>query len=148
MNNQKGQILLVVFMLLLFTGIIVGGIAFLWQSGVNTAALEKDSLRAFYLAQAGIERGRAEIAYESLTNTNMDSYAPSFLNNSAFGGSYDVAISTVTVDQKQILATGRFGNSTRKIKMTINKNSTGGGSPPYGNAWGYWANHQDAWIEQ
>ena len=53
MNNQKGQILLVVFMLLLFTGLIVGGIAFLWQSGSNTAALEKDSLRAFYLAQAG-----------------------------------------------------------------------------------------------
>jgi len=138
----------VVFMLLLFVSIMVGGAAFLWQSGVNTAALQKDSLRAFYIAQAGIERGRAEIAFNSTTNPNMQTYQPSFLNNTAFGGSYDLIITSIAADTKEILSRGRFNNSTREINMTITRDAGGGASPPYGNAWGYWARHQDTWIEQ
>ena len=130
MNNQKGQILLVVFMLLLFTGLIVGGIAFLWQSGSNTAALEKDSLRAFYLAQAGIERGRAEIAFNSTTNIDMSLYVPDFLNNQFGGGRYDVRIRNKNANEKYIISTGRFGNSTRQINMTLSKGAGGGGRAP------------------
>ena len=147
MNNQKGQILLVVFMLLLFTGLIVGGIAFLWQSGSNTAALEKDSLRAFYLAQAGIERGRAEIAFNSTTNIDMSLYVPDFLNNQFGGGRYDVRIRNKNANEKYIISTGRFGNSTRQINMTLSKGA-GGGGPPYGYAWGMNSHHDNAWVEE
>jgi hypothetical protein len=140
MNNQKGQILLVVFMLLIFTGIMVAGTAFLWQSAVNTTALEKDSLRAFYLAQAGIERGRAEISFH-----NSNSYSDHFDNPSFGGGSYEVDISNHGI-RKEIVSTGRYGNSTRVINMTVAKNP--GGPFPQGNAWGYWANREDAWKEQ
>jgi len=142
MNNQKGQILLVVFMLLAFAGIIVGGVAFLWQSAVNTAGLEKDSLRAFYIAQAGIERGRAEIAYHE-----NDVYDETFSNQSFGGGSYDLVIVAgipPLQNSKLIESTGRFANSSRQIQMRVHKDN----SAPPGLAWGWHRRNDDAWEEQ
>jgi Tfp pilus assembly protein PilX len=141
MKDQKGQILLVVFMLMIFTGLIIGGAAFLWQSAVNTTALEKDSLRAFYIAQAGIERARAEIAYEK-----NDDYNHTFSNQPFGGGSYNLDIVRIAADTKEIISTGKFGNSTREIKMRVGVSGPGG--PPYGNAWGFHAKHDDTWTEQ
>jgi len=133
-------------MLLIFSGIMIAGASFLWQSAVNTAALEKDSLRAFYLAQAGIERGRMEIAF-----INDPDWAGNFSNQTFTtfaNGHYNITITRIDTDTKDILSTGVFGNSTRIIKMRVVDDTVHGLSPPYGNAWGYWANHENAWQEQ
>jgi len=117
MVKQKGQVLLVVFMMLIMVSIIVGGTALLWQSSLSTAALEKDSLRAFYIAQAGVERGRAEIAV-----AENDSYGQPivYFNLSSGGGFYNVTIYKQGND-KVINSMGRFGNSTRGIETQVEK---------------------------
>jgi Tfp pilus assembly protein PilX len=148
MNNQKGQILLVVFMLMIFVGLLAGGAAFMWQSAANTGGLEKDSLRAFYLAQAGIELARTAIDSRGQWDNNMKDYEENFSGNLGPASSYDVAITKQGNQKKIIVSTGSFNNSTRQIKMTIARDAGGGNSPPYGNAWGYYAHHQNTWVEQ
>jgi hypothetical protein len=142
MKHQKGQVLLVVFMLLLFVSIMVGGAAFLWQSAVNTSALQKDSLRAFYIAQAGIERGRAEIGYHE-----DDDYGETFPTQTFGGGTYNLDIIAGTggsKNTKEIVSTGRFGNSTREIYMRVAKDN----SAPPGLAWGWHRKNGDEWREE
>jgi Tfp pilus assembly protein PilX len=138
MKNQKGQILLVVFMMMIFAGILVGGTAFMWQSGVNTSGLEKDSLRAFYIAQASIERGRAEIAV-----AQSDAYVLSLSGVSFGGGSYNLSISNPNAYTKVITSTGRINNSTQVIRMSV--------GVPVIHAPIAWATHTknaDTWQEQ
>ena len=139
MKNQKGQILIVVFSLMLLVSILVAGVSLIWQSGANTASLERNSLRAFYIAQAGIERGRAEIA--AAVN---DTYHATFSGVSFGGGSYDLSIAAIDVNTKEIISTGSFSNSTREIKMRA------GVAPghPDGNAWGWHSKNDDTWQEQ
>ncbi len=146
MKNQKGQILLVVFILLLLVSVLVAGTSFMWQAGVNTASWERDSLRAFYIAQAGLERGRAEIAYYVDDNYNATYNNQSFGSVGSISGSYDLVISVVDASTKEIVSTGRFGNSTREITTRVGV-PTGGG-PPYGVAWGNHAKNGDTWKEQ
>ena len=44
----------------MLVGILAGGLAVMWQADIRISSLEKDSLTAFYLAQAGIERAKIE----------------------------------------------------------------------------------------
>jgi len=62
-NNKSGQVLIFVFFLLLIIGILAGSLAVMWQSQIKTFSSEKEGLIAFYLAQAGIERGKIEVLY-------------------------------------------------------------------------------------
>jgi hypothetical protein len=61
---KRGQALLFVFFLLLITGILSGALADMWQAEVRARGRERNGLIAFYLAQAGIERGKIEILYD------------------------------------------------------------------------------------
>ncbi len=146
MKDQKGQILLVVFSLLLLVSVLVSGTSFMWQTGVNTASWERDALRAFYIAQAGLERGRAEIAYYMDDNYNATFNNQSLGSVGNISGSYDLVISVVNASTKEIVSTGRFGNSTRQIFTRVGVD--GGGGPPYGVAWGFNAKRGDTWKEQ
>jgi hypothetical protein len=142
-ENQKGQVLLVVFMMLLLIGTLVGGVSLMWQSGVNKADLEIDSLRAFYIAQAGIERARAEIA---VYGSNGYTYNPPL--QPFGGGNYTVSISrpggSNTV--KDITSTGKFGNPTRVSTQTITMRVS---RPGPGNNWlGNHSKTSNYWREQ
>jgi len=166
MKNQKGQILLVVFMLLLFSSIILGGVVMLWQSSLNTSGLQKYSLAAFYLAQSGIERACAEIMYKAATEptgpNGIDNWldgGQSFFEPNLAGGSYLVDITMGTGADKnmvKIVSMGKMGNSERKIQLKILVNEvscsrvgkSGRCGPPWGNAWGYWSRFDNEWEEQ
>lgn len=164
MKNQKGQILLVVFMLLLFSSIVLGGVAMLWQSSMNTSGLQKDSLRAFYLAQSGIERSCAEIMYRAANDLNVDTWLDSNPNitGSVVGGYYGVNItmgSGSAKDMVDINSTGKVNNSERKIRLHIKMDSvacdnakkagkSGSCTKPWGYAWGYWSRFATVWEEQ
>jgi len=166
MKNQKGQILLVVFMLLLFSSIILGGVVMLWRSSLNTTGLQKESLRAFYLAQSGIERGLAELMYraefDSAINVEhwIDDPQPQIPDTFLAGGTYTVAISHPDSGKKQmidIIGTGVMGNSERRIKLHLllsvadcegRRGKSGNCGAPLGWAWGYWSKLDTVWEEQ
>lgn len=68
----KGQILIVTFFLLIIVAILTWGLLHMWESGVKHPLLREHSLRAFYLAQAGIERAKIEV----LNNVNLNGCQP------------------------------------------------------------------------
>ena len=170
MKNQKGQILLVVFMLLLFSSIILGGVVLLWQSSLNTTALQKESLRAFYLAQSGIERGLAELMYRAEVDSAadveswIDDTQPQIPATPLAGGTYTVTLyhpaSGPPATRKQmiyIVGTGVKGNSQRTISLYLllsvadcegKRGKSGNCGEPYGWAWGYWSKFETIWEEQ
>lgn len=55
---KSGQALIFVFLLLTIVGILVFALTGMWQSEIRVNLLDKDGLEAFYLAQAGLERGK------------------------------------------------------------------------------------------
>ena len=161
MKDQKGQILLVVFMLLLFSSIILGGVVMLWRSSLNTTGLQKDSLAAFYFAQAGLERAYAEIAYWgsiSADKNEFGEYLQDLEDHSPFsgvfaGGNYSLEYLTPPGGgaggrKVTLTSTGRKGSSVRTIKQRLFLDISG--VPPFGNAWGFWRKIlQDCvWEEQ
>ena len=68
---KNGQALIFVFLLLTIVGILVFALTTMWQSAVKVTALERDGLEAFYLAQAGLERGR--IIFQKIPNSEQPS---------------------------------------------------------------------------
>jgi len=145
--NAKGQVLLFVFLLLLLLTLLGGAIAVMWETGLHSLALQKDSVAAFYCAQAGLERAKD---FNALHNGNQDT---TLTGNVSGGGTYTVDISPNGQD-KGIVSTGRYGSAEREIYLNIPKNSnpnackTPSDCPPYGNAWGYWRKFGNGWEEQ
>ena len=60
--NNKAQVLISIFLLLLMIGIFSGTLARLWPQEIQTRQYENNGLAAFYLSQAGIERAKIEAA--------------------------------------------------------------------------------------
>jgi type II secretory pathway pseudopilin PulG len=60
---RRGQVFIFVFLLMMIVGILAAGVAITWQAKTQVQALQRQSLIAFYLAQAGIERGKIEVLY-------------------------------------------------------------------------------------
>ena len=58
---RRAQTLLLVLFLLVLAGVLVAGLAGMWQAEISMRSLERDGLIAFYLAQAGIERAKVEL---------------------------------------------------------------------------------------
>ncbi|MBU4305106.1 MAG: hypothetical protein KJ893_05760 [Candidatus Omnitrophica bacterium] len=59
--NNRGQVLLFVFFLLLVVGILSSGISVLWQADTGIRTQEQFGSIAFYLAQGAVERAKAEV---------------------------------------------------------------------------------------
>jgi len=146
-NVKKGQILLFVFMLLLLLTFLAGGVAVMWESGLQSNALHKDSVSAFYLSQAGFDRALDEIAYHNGT------VSPASFTETLGSGNYTVDIVTAGGGDKQVTCTGRSGTAERVIYTEIPKNTgktckDADDCPPYGNAWGYYRKIGNSWTEQ
>lgn len=145
-NVNRGQTLLFVFMLLLLLTFLAGSVAVMWESGLQSNALHKDSVSAFYLAQAGIDRAMDEIAYH-------DGNESSSYNDTWNNGNYVVNIVTTGGGDKRITSTGQSGTAERIIYIELPKNTgksckTPSDCPPYGNAWGYYRKIGNSWTEQ
>lgn len=59
--NNRGQVLLFVFFLLLVVAILSSGIAMLWQADTGIRSQEQFGATALYLAQGALERAKAEV---------------------------------------------------------------------------------------
>ena len=58
-SSEKGQIMILVLFFLVVAITTTAVLAALWHAEIQMRALEKNSLSAFYLAQAGIEDAKA-----------------------------------------------------------------------------------------
>ena len=67
-KGSRGQALFIVFVLLLLMMSIGLGVAALWDDTTQTRVAEVQGLAAFYAAQAGLERAKAQLRF----NTNWD----------------------------------------------------------------------------
>ncbi|OQX54092.1 MAG: hypothetical protein B5M48_01670 [Candidatus Omnitrophica bacterium 4484_213] len=59
LSSERSQVIFIfVFFLLLLTVILGGALAVMWTAESKARRIQRESLRAFYLAQAGIERAK------------------------------------------------------------------------------------------
>ena len=116
MGNNKGVVLIVVLAFMLMLVIISLSYISLTHNEIRLVKQQKDSLGAFFLAEAGVEKAIFELSSD-------DSY-PGEYNVSLGGGVYDVSVTVSPDDEKkrEITATGYVPDKTspragRKIKV-------------------------------
>jgi hypothetical protein len=136
---RKGQILLVVFSLLLLGSLLTAGIAMLWQNRAQVSFMEKNALVAFYLANAGIERARAEIGI------HQDDDYTGVINETLAGGFYNVTVSKHGNNRKDLVSIGCYRDAQRQISTEIVRDESGS---PKGKAWGWHKKEANQWQEQ
>lgn len=61
-NYRSAQVILFVFFLLILSGILVMGLQNMWQSEIQTRTQGREGLKAFYIAQAGVEYAKMRLA--------------------------------------------------------------------------------------
>ena len=90
----------------MLVGILAGGLAVMWQADIRISSLEKDSLTAFYLAQAGIERAKIEARNGVVT-------APGWSSAQALGsGRYYYYIENMGSNQRILRSIGQSLDKT------------------------------------
>ena len=107
--NNKAQILISVFLLLLMISIFSGTLARLWPQEILTRRYENKGLVAFYLAQAGIERAKIEAARNpGLWGWQFcqDDLNLSCWYNDVPGGLYKFHIATLGGNRREIISRG------------------------------------------
>lgn len=115
-QSKKAQVLLFVIFLILILAILAGGLGLMWESGLFTHSLVKGDLKCFYVAQAGIERAKAEFAN---LNWGFTGGKESF-----DGGNYTVSVVSFTCPKKGKEYKGKEYDECRRITSTGNIGST------------------------
>ena len=77
LETRKSQALVFVLFILAVFGALAGGIAVMWESEIRTRSSDRNSLIAFYLAQAGVERAKRAV----LNNVSFSGNAPLWYND-------------------------------------------------------------------
>ncbi len=113
MRQLKGQALFLVFFLLMTVSVLGAALAVMLRSDMYTSYLGREGTAAFYLAQAGVERAKAELRYSGL------GWAwPGIANVVLGGGTYSVTVAPAG-GNRTITAIGRFRKSERRIQVTV-----------------------------
>jgi hypothetical protein len=137
-NYKRSQALLFVFFLLLIVSILVGALAVMWKAEIGMRNFERESMIAFYLAQAAIERGKIEVLYGYwapgvyvISNQNdLD------LSGDNYQFIYDIEITNNGGTSRTIKGTGRVldlsGNEIARREIEVIVNGIEDNLPPYG----------------
>ena len=121
-NRIKGQALIFVFFLLLLVGIIVGALGVMWQAEIQARSESKDSLIAFYIAQAGIERAKIELAYdEDWPVPGGGPFGPITFGGGTYSGSVqDIVCPPGPYNTcREITSIGRIRNAQKSITVGV-----------------------------
>lgn len=116
--NRKGFVLWIVSGFVLVLVIMVIGFIVLVNNEIVKAGQQGDSLRAFFLAEGGIEKAIYELSKDNTYAGETDI---------SFGqGIYDVTVTSLAGTQKQIDATGYVPDKTspraqRRIRVIVEK---------------------------
>lgn len=124
-----GQALLFVFFLLLSIGVVTVALAGLWRSEIQMRTLEREGLLAFYLAGAGLERAKAELA--------QDEGWAGDVGGSLGEGAYQIdPVQSIPCPPgpfetcKTIASTGTVRGATRRIAVGISLRDPAGNLDP------------------
>lgn len=116
-NVKKAQAIIFVLFILAVLGTVSGGLAVMWQSELQTRSSERDGLVAFYLAQAGVERAKIELA----NNEGWAGVGPVTLG----AGTYTVTAAGILCPAgpyltcRQITSTGSIASAQRQISLSV-----------------------------
>jgi len=117
-RREKAQALPTIFLALLITAVLVAGLSTLWENYFLTSSLTRDSVRAFYVAEAGFQRSMLELAHD---------WNWAGINNTSFcNGNYSVGVSGGGQGQgskRTIVSTGNFNGAQKQITIRITQSS-------------------------
>jgi hypothetical protein len=131
-TREKSQALSIIFLVLLITAVLVAGLSSLWENYFFTSSLTRDALRAFYVAEAGLQRSLLELAHN---------WSWPGVNNASFcNGSYSASVSGGG-GPKIVVSTGRFNGAEKQIIIRITQGSDNI-TDSNGNHYG-WRNNPD-----
>ena len=121
---QAGSALLLVMIIVAF--LMLSGVALMTRviASNRLATTDLHSLRALYIAEAGIERARWRLGLEDdLTNTPPNDNL--YINKSFGGGVYSVTLSERAPRQATIRSCATYADSTRTIMVRVKLKSSG-----------------------
>lgn len=144
--RERAQALLFVLFLILILGIITAALATMWEADMRTRVKEDEGLKAFYLAQAGVERGKIEVLYGYWPTGTPTVYNITNQNDLDLAGDeyqflYDIVITTpASGTTRTIVGIGRVLNlsgneiARREIQVIVDGVrdlvDNGTGAPP------------------
>lgn len=121
--KRNGGLALVAVMVLTIILLVLGA-AFLRLATTERISADESVYldKAFYLAEAGLERGREWL---NATSTLPVAYQELFEEEPLGEGSYDVSIDPISATQYEISSTGRFGSPTvaKTLKIVMQRQS-------------------------
>jgi len=115
LTNQKGMALLttLIFVFILVTFAIA--LLIMTSNDTKLSALQRDSTKAFYIAEAGIEKTLYDLKKDYESDQNWDGYTSSEVS---FGeGTYTVTLSNLSSNNVTIKSKGKYDNSIRYIQV-------------------------------
>jgi Tfp pilus assembly protein PilX len=132
---KKCQVLLFVFLLISIVSILGVGLANMWQAQFTTQGFNKDSLTAFYLAQAGLEKGKAWVKDHRGVVSNS-----SVWDSNITGGRFRFDVTT-PVSNRLVIGTGQANDSSgrilaqRMVNATVNLGASSPNEAVVGGSW-------------
>ena len=120
--NKPAQTLLFVFFILILSGILTMGLHNMWQSEVQSAIKEREGIKAFYIAQAGVEYTKMRLATQETWLGGVVSFG---------GGSVDISVRVIACPVgpynacREITSTGTIASADRRINLKVSL-----GGPP------------------
>jgi len=113
MEKKRRGVALILALIIIVILFLLGRAAFIHSLTENQAFQRtENSLKAFWLAEAGLSKASYEILQNNITNTTR-----SFAN-----GTFAYNISVIGADNYIIEARGNFRNTTRSIKTKVSRN--------------------------
>lgn len=121
-KSEKGATIMAVSIMIMF-GLFLFGAASLAKVIVSQRAVEKEvaAKQALYIAEAGITRAIWRLEqYPDWTNSSIPDalYTGELL---LAGGTYDIILSSRTIDDLQIEARGKMNGTQRIIRVKVKK---------------------------
>lgn len=114
---KKAQAIIFVLFILAVFGALTGALAIMWQGELQTRSSERDGLVAFYLAQAGVERAKIELANNEAwagvgpVTLGAGTYTVTAAGIACPGGPYNTCV--------QITSTGNVSSASRRIVVGV-----------------------------
>ncbi|MCX7927072.1 MAG: hypothetical protein N2606_02930 [Candidatus Omnitrophica bacterium] len=137
LKKNKSQVtVLLAFFLLVLVGLLSASLAVYFQTSQDSWVSLSESAAAFYLANAGIERMRIEIAIRNTTSITP-------INETLGDGRYNVSVNTQN-NTATITSVGQFRGARRIVRVRIVGSGSG---PPYGWANGFQRKEINSWQE-
>lgn len=114
---KKAQAMIFILFILAVFGAIAGALTLMWQTEIQTRSAERDALTAVYIAQAGIERGKIELANnEAWPGAGPFAFA---------GGTYNIAVAAIACPPgpyntcREITSIGLINGAERRVVAEV-----------------------------